>query len=82
MKITCLIITPTEITQNANELEQLGIDRKTAEELVELQKIVNSGELENYSSEELLGVGQRIEDVQMDVLKTKLAQTLNVNKKI
>ena len=72
--------TPTEITQNANELEQLGIDRKTAEELVELQKIVNSGELENYSSEELLGVGQRIEDVQMDVLKTKLAQTLNVNK--
>lgn len=72
--------TPAEITQNSNELEQLGIDRKTAEEIVKLQTIINSGELENYSSEELLGVGERVEDVQMDVLKTKLAQTLGVSK--
>ena len=72
--------TQSQITQNSNELEQLGIDRKTAEEIVKLQTIINSGELENYSSEELLSVGERVEDVQMDVLKTKLAQTLNVNK--
>lgn len=72
--------TQSQITQNSNELEQLGIDRKTAEEIVKLQTIVNSEELENYSSEELLDVGERVEDVQMEVLKTKLSETLGVSK--
>lgn len=68
-----------EIVQSENALEKLGISSETAEEIQSLQTELSSSEIENLSDSELLSLGNRVEAVQMDTIKSKLAKTLEVN---
>ena len=66
------------LTQNQDTLEMLGISRETVAEIEEIDNIISSGELSNYSDEELLKLGERIASLQLDTIKGKLANELGV----
>lgn len=69
-----------EIAQSENALEKLGISQETINEIESLQTELNSSEIGNLSDSDLLSLGNRVEAVQMDTIKEKLAKTLEVNK--
>ena len=71
-------VTLEQVIENQSILNELGINKETAQELEMLQQELESGNLASYSNEDLLSFGRRVEDVQMDIIKSKLAETLEV----
>lgn len=67
------------ITQNQDLLQHLGISKETVAEIQSLQNMVDNGEINNLSDEELLKIGERIESVQLTTIKGKLANELGVS---
>lgn len=72
-------ITLEEISQNQDALQKLGISKETVAEIQSLQSIVDSGEINNLSEEELLKLGENIDNVQLETIKGKLANELGVS---
>lgn len=68
-----------EIAQNDSALEKLGINRETINEIENLQAELSSEDIERLSDEELLMIGNRVENLQMSTIKGKLANVLGVN---
>lgn len=67
------------IAQDIDSLEQLGVSKEIVDEIQSLQADLSSENINNLSNDELLSLGRRVENVQFDVLKGKLADTLGVN---
>ncbi len=67
------------ISQNQDMLQQLGISQDIIDEIQSLQTELNSDEIENISDSDLLDLGDRVEDVQMYTIKSKLANSLGVS---
>lgn len=67
-----------EIAQNRDALEQLGLSEETVNEIQSLQAELNSEEIENISDEEMKNLGDRVQDIQLYTMKSKLANSLGV----
>ena len=67
-----------QIVDNKELLGELGVNQETIEELEALQQELESGTVEGYNNSDLLEFGLRVENTQMDIIKTKLANTLGV----
>ena len=67
-----------QLVNNQEELERLGISERNVTEIQEISEIINSGEIDSYSEEELLELGKRIDKLQLSTIKEKLSDVLQV----
>ena len=67
-----------QVIGNQDELARLGISNETATEIQNLYSELNSGDLENLSEEEVLSLGSRVEDVQLNTMKEKISNEMGV----
>lgn len=67
-----------QLVNNQEELERLGISERNVTEIQEIAEIINSGEIDSYSEEELLELGKRIDKLQLSTIKEKLSDVLQV----
>ena len=67
-----------QVIGNQDELARLGISNETATEIQNLYSELNSADIENLSEEEVLGLGSRVEDIQFDTMKEKIANEMGV----
>lgn len=67
------------LSQNQDALQELGISQEAINEIQSLQTELNSDEIENINDADLLDLGDRVEDIQMYTIKSKLANSLGVS---
>lgn len=66
------------ISQDSGTLERLGIDKEDIEELQLLQAEFESNQIESLSNEDLINLGNRVQNVQVNTIKSKLSSTLGI----
>jgi|GEM_PF-7043531 len=69
-------ITLEEVTGNDEYLERLGITQELVDEILDMKERVKNAHISNEDIEQL---GKNVENVQVKVLKTKLAKVLEVD---
>lgn len=65
--------------QDIGNLEQLGVSKEIVDEIQSLHAELSREDINNISNNELLNLGRRVENLQMDVLKSNLAEALGVS---
>jgi Tfp pilus assembly major pilin PilA len=70
-------ITIEQALENGATLEKLGITKETEKEINSIDKMLENEDIENN---ELMKLAPRINSLQFDIIKEKLAKTLNVDK--
>lgn len=73
-------ITLEEAIKNGSTYEDLGITEEIAQEISDIKDEIKYMDQDNLDEKELRKIADRLEDVQMYVIKSKVAKSLNENK--